>query len=181
MKLTRGAKRIAGGLVLLVLVLLAGYLNFYQRVQVIDARNPIIHMYEVSNQLQAVDASLKDGATGQRVYLTTLDERYLEPYSRATAGIKMLQALTTGDASHHQRINALSAKVNEEVADLRSTVKARPTQSERSKAFTADINDIITEIGTEQNQRLCTQMDTLTLESDKTFKANGYALDSSGF
>ena len=89
----------------------------------------LTHAYEVKTALAAVLAAITDAETGQRGYLITGDENYLERYRRGTAAIRhelaAIGALTSSDPDLHDRGIELNAPVERKLAELGETVELR--------------------------------------------------------
>jgi len=68
----------------------------------------VAHSYEVRVQIDRVQSVLADAETGQRGYLLTGLDSYLEPYTAAlqqvTAVLDSLRTLTADNAAQQQRI-----------------------------------------------------------------------------
>ena len=80
--LIRHATAIAIGTITL-LMLLAGLSFWRQEETSTEARGWLVHTYEVIEHIESLMSELKDAETGQRGYLLTADEGYLEPYEAA--------------------------------------------------------------------------------------------------
>ena len=96
MKATHKFTALLAGVVLLVaLGVVALFLSFRQIKEAADAR---AHSYAVITSADALLSALKDAETGQRGYLLTGDEAFLEPYMAVRDGIsghlKELRQLT---------------------------------------------------------------------------------------
>lgn len=104
--------------------------------------------------------TLLDAETGQRGYLLTADNRYLEPYNQAVqavpgdlAGLRKLLARHPGESGALARLNAL---VDEKMAALRHTVEMRRARgaaaaiavvlSDRGKQTMDDIRAVCADI-----------------------------------
>jgi signal transduction histidine kinase/DNA-binding response OmpR family regulator len=86
--------------------------------------------------INALRASLTDAETGQRGFLLTGEDRYLEPYRHARAAIpgllKSLGTATMSRPDQAKRIERLNPLVNEKLEELELTIELR-----RSKGFEA--------------------------------------------
>ncbi|MGH9559629.1 MAG: CHASE3 domain-containing protein, partial [Bryobacteraceae bacterium] len=85
---------------------------------------------EVVDRTNTLLSSLKDAETGQRGYLLTGDDRYLQPYRQALADIPVsLNALTSVAAGRNpelaHRVDSLRPLVQERLAELKETLDAR--------------------------------------------------------
>ena len=67
------------------------------------SRSLVKHALEVMQRAEELAGHLSDAETGQRGFLLTNDERYLEPYNAGRAGVErdtsMLRALTRDNES----------------------------------------------------------------------------------
>ncbi|AGA24735.1 response regulator [Singulisphaera acidiphila] len=96
-----------------------------------DARQ-VTHTHEVLSALGELLSLMKDAETGQRGYLLTGDDRYLEPYSSALARIDQrmgkFEGLIRDDSDHRTHLPALKANINTKLEELAETVELRRTQ-----------------------------------------------------
>jgi len=90
------------------------------------------HTYQVLGELEEVLSLVKDAETGQRGYLLTGDNRYLEPYNQARA---LLQAkmeefrrLVADNPSQQVYVQTLEPVVAQKLAELDTTIRLRQTQ-----------------------------------------------------
>ena len=114
------------GMTLLLLVLVAVMGN-YQTKQMNASDAWVTHTHEVIATLERVMNELKDAQTGQRGYLLTSNERYLEPYNdsaatRSSVALQKLQTLTADNAYQQANIVVLRGLVNEKLDELEETV-----------------------------------------------------------
>jgi CHASE3 domain sensor protein len=68
------------GFAIITLIAGSGYQN---ELRYTESRNRLIHTYEVIQQLQRTFSILQDGETGQRGYILTGQDSYLEPFYEA--------------------------------------------------------------------------------------------------
>jgi len=87
---------------------------------------------EVGDSVHALLSGLTDAETGQRGFLLTGEERYLNPYNRATGAIpdqlahlKSLLATRPGESANVVRLDSL---VDQKLAELRNTIELRRKQ-----------------------------------------------------
>lgn len=96
-----------------------------------DARQ-VTHTHEVLSALGELLSLMKDAETGQRGYVLTGDDRYLEPYSSALARIDQrmgkFEGLIRDDSAHRTHLPALKANINTKLEELAETVELRRTQ-----------------------------------------------------
>jgi PAS domain S-box-containing protein len=77
-------------------------------------------------------SAIKDAETGQRGFLLTGDQRYLQPYQQALARIPgalaQLTAQTRDDRRQADRVRLLTPLVSEKLAELKQTIEIRQSQ-----------------------------------------------------
>lgn len=95
-------------------------------------RAEIDRSYETQSQIQNIFSLLQDAETGQRGYVITGDERFLEPYDNATRQLgRQMQALDSlfanqpSQAENFARLEDLAAR---KLQSLQSGIAARQTQ-----------------------------------------------------
>jgi signal transduction histidine kinase/CHASE3 domain sensor protein len=96
----------------------------------------IIHSHEVIGTLDELLSSVKDAETGQRGFLLTGDERYLEPYRAAVLSLQgqiaTLAELTRDNAKQQARIKPLRLHVEAKLGELRETIDLRRGKGEEA-------------------------------------------------
>ena len=123
------AKSIFGFVLAIIAVIVIALLS-YQSLQNanMSARN-LAHSVEVLAQLESLLSTLKDAETGQRGYLLTGDERYLEPYSNARAELpnelNKVRPLLSGRAAQLRRLEILETVSKQKMDELESTIVER--------------------------------------------------------
>jgi CheY-like chemotaxis protein/CHASE3 domain sensor protein len=84
---------------------------------------------EVIDQLDAVLATLRDAETGQRGYLLTGDEAYLEPYAGARAALEQeltrLRELLGSDPDRMRKVEGLGQVAMQKMAEAQKTIDQR--------------------------------------------------------
>ena len=83
-----GAKIGAGFAVGLVIIVAIGVSAYVSTQRLIEENRRVTHTHEVIEGLEHVLSVLKDAETGQRGFILTGEERYLEPYNAATGEIQ---------------------------------------------------------------------------------------------
>ena len=96
-------------------------------VQGIDRQiTDVVHTYDVRNQARELTIALSEAESGQRGYLLTRDESYLEPYRRAAASIDTrlltLTALTRDDAEQAARVRVIASEIVAKTAEMSRTI-----------------------------------------------------------
>lgn len=111
---------------LLVIICMATYRITYD---LIENNSRTTHTYEVLTKLETTRSLLTDAETGQRGYLITGEEQFLEPYYSAAphieATIGALRRLTSDNPSQQQRIPALEQRVGNRLALIKEVIELR--------------------------------------------------------
>ncbi len=85
------------------------------------------HTKDVLAELEGVQTSITEAETGQRGFLITGEEVYLEPYHRASAALperlRRIEAMTVDDAEHARRARKLRELVLERLGQLDLAVR----------------------------------------------------------
>ncbi len=88
----------------------------------------VSHTHRVLTELEATLSTIKDAETGQRGYLLTGEERYLEPYhsaiDRVNVQVARLQQLIV-DKQQQQRTRDLKIAIDSKLAELEETINVR--------------------------------------------------------
>jgi CheY-like chemotaxis protein/signal transduction histidine kinase/CHASE3 domain sensor protein len=105
----------------------------YFNVQVLQADNAkIVHSHDVIRGLDALFSTMQDAETGQRGYLLTGNEKYLQPYedalARVHAQLSDITRLTADNANQQANIRELAPHVDAKLAELKQTIDLRRRQ-----------------------------------------------------
>ncbi|HKO16421.1 MAG TPA: CHASE3 domain-containing protein [Gemmatimonadaceae bacterium] len=116
-----------GGVAIVLLVLAALTFDGMQRLGV--SRDWVARSQQVVARVEMVLSDVQDAETGQRGFLLTGEERYLEPYRRALATLAVdtaaLRALTRDNPRQQQRLDALQPLIRDKLAELERTIVLR--------------------------------------------------------
>jgi methyl-accepting chemotaxis protein len=129
---TVGRRLIAGfGLSALTLVVVA--IISYRNANLLIENNALVeHSHQVRLQLADLLSELKDAETGQRGYVITGDDSYLEPYKSALAAIDTtladFQKLTVDSADQQRRLAAVRPIIDAKLAELKQVIDLRRSQ-----------------------------------------------------
>ncbi|MGH7230416.1 MAG: response regulator [Nitrospiraceae bacterium] len=97
-----------------------------------EANSWIAHTHVVLAELEATLSTVKDAEIGQRGYLLTGEDRYLEPYHASIRSMKTrldhLRTLTADNPAQQSRLISLQQVVTRAVAELNATVEVRRTE-----------------------------------------------------
>jgi signal transduction histidine kinase/ActR/RegA family two-component response regulator len=145
--------RIVRSVFLLVAIITAmdiGYLYLSgQRVSRIDAK--IIAAQGATDRVADVLSTLKDAETGQRGFLLTGKETYLEPYTAAIArlgdDLHTIDSLATIDGLAGNDVSRLKQLATDKLHELDQTIQIR-----RDKGLSASLDVVNSDVGMQQMQ-----------------------------
>ena len=152
----------------LALLILNAATSYRNTLKLLENERWVGHTHRVLTELEATLSTLKDAETGQRGYLLTGEERYLEPYHSAIARINQqvveLQQLTADNNRQQQRIRDLKIAIDSKLAELQETINLRRQQNleaalrevktDRGKQIMGDIRQQIATMTAEETQLL---------------------------
>ncbi|MCU0541368.1 MAG: CHASE3 domain-containing protein [Oscillatoriaceae cyanobacterium Prado104] len=126
--------QISAGIGFALALLVANAAISYRHTQKILANESLVrHTHQVLTALEATLSTLKDAETGQRGYLLTGEERYLEPYQSAIASINKqlanLQQLTAENNAQQQKLHSLKIAIDSKLAQLQKTIDLGRSQN----------------------------------------------------
>jgi PAS domain S-box-containing protein len=94
-----------------------------------DSEGWVTHTYQVMNSAESLRSLLEGAETGERGFLLTGEERYLEPYHSAVAalphGLKELKDLTSDNPLQQARCNELIQLTDERLSLLKQGIELR--------------------------------------------------------
>ena len=126
-------KRLAAGFGLagLTLLLISG-VAYLSTKNLIENDDWLIHTHAVRTDLADLTLALVNAETGQRGYIITGIDNYLEPYRTALVTIKTtvddVQKLTSDNPAQQQRWSSLAPLIDAKMAELQRTIDLRRTQ-----------------------------------------------------
>ncbi len=126
-------KRVAGGFGLASAILvLIGVISYQNTHIFIDTNNQLQKTQEKINKLEELLSEMKDAETGQRGYIITGQESYLEPYQAVIANIDRkiveLKDLITDQPSQQKQFATLESLIAAKLAILKQTIYLRQNQ-----------------------------------------------------
>ncbi|MEG4815380.1 CHASE3 domain-containing protein [Microcoleus sp. K5-D4] len=162
-------RQITAGIGMVVALLIFNAATSYRNtLKLIENERWVSHTHQVLTELEATLSTLKDAETGQRGYLLTGEQRYLEPYYSAIARINQqvvgLRQLTADNKRQQQRLRDLEIAIDSKLAELEKTINLRRQQnleaalrrvkSGRGKQIMGDIRQQIATMTAEETQLL---------------------------
>jgi len=123
---------LAGFCIATAILVFVGWQSYRNTARFAEAAQWREHTYEVLNSLDNAIGRLSDAETGQRGYLLTGDEAYLEPYRAAIKNIDQiigdLKNLTSDNPNQQKRIQILEPVVEKKLAELQMTIDLRKSE-----------------------------------------------------
>jgi signal transduction histidine kinase/DNA-binding response OmpR family regulator len=113
----------------IVFFVVSGFVAYQNIGTIRDNNQKVIQSQATVTALSEVLSSVQDAETGQRGFILTGNERYLEPYNAALAGIPArLAAIANAvrdNPGQQQRLTELTTRINEKLAELKETIELR--------------------------------------------------------
>ena len=130
-----GTRILLGYGIALLIVAVVGVVAYHATTELVDSADWVEHTHKVRVTLSDLLSSYKDAETGQRGYLLTGEERYLEPYDQALKNIdgqtQELRHLTADNPRQQARIATLQSLGADKLAELAETIALRRQGKER--------------------------------------------------
>jgi methyl-accepting chemotaxis protein len=140
------------GLVLVILIAI-GAVSYSSTAKFMYSADWVAHTYDVLDNLGGFLSGMTDAETGQRGYVITGQDRYLDPYRNALAAVdqrlKSLRKLTADNPAQQRRLDALEPLVGSKFAELQETITLR-----RDKGFEPAAKVVLTDKGKEAMDRI---------------------------
>ena len=129
MKMTVG-KKISAGFCLAIIALAAIGGTAYQSTrQLVETAGWVAHTEDVLRSLEEIISSLKDVETGQRGYVITGEDSFLEPnrdgLGRVESEVRNVRVLTKDNDKQQRRLDALEPLIAQRLAFSKEVVEAR--------------------------------------------------------
>ena len=127
-----GASLFIGVAAIMLVFVVSGFVS-YRNTRTLnqDARH-VTHTHEILWALSDLLSLIKDAETGQRGYLITGDDRYLEPYTKAVSYIDQqvidIERLISDKPDQLSRMPAIKEQIHTKLKELDETVVLRRTQ-----------------------------------------------------
>jgi CheY-like chemotaxis protein/signal transduction histidine kinase/CHASE3 domain sensor protein len=137
------------------------------------AAGRVTHTLQVMEQLETILSLAKDAETGQRGFLLTGEEPYLEPFANAKSqlpeGIHAAHDLVESDPVQAQRLENLDQAVKDKLAELNQTISLRRkgdtvgalsiTRSDHGKVLMDRIRSLVTTMSAAERAALGERQD----------------------
>ncbi len=169
--------KIGGGFALaLAILVVIGVVSYRSTTELIDSAQLKVHTYQVLQSLEGGLSTLENAETGERGYIITGKERFLEPYDAAVGTIdrefRHIRVLTADNPSQQRRLDTLDVLIKERMENLKMKVELRKKKgfqaalrevlSEKGKQMMDDIRKVVAQMENEENG-LLEQRDALVI------------------
>ena len=178
MKLNVSWKLYAGFGIALLIVGIISLVAFRGTQSLVKNQSDVNQTHDVLEELEHIVASLKDAETGQRGFLITGEDRFLEPYD---AGIGVLdehiasvQSLTSDNPAQQARIEEMKPFVAEKLDELAETIQLR-----RVEGFEAAQTVVLTDAGKNSADAIRRIIDEMTVEERDLLVVRAASTESS--
>jgi methyl-accepting chemotaxis protein len=157
-----------GFTVSLLAVLVVGTVGYFSIARLRSNTHQVNDTFTVIDRLSELMSDLKDAETGQRGYVLTGNDTYLEPYTAADASIysivKQLRDLTADNPDQGRRLDQASSLIQSKMAELKQTIDLRRGQgldaalkvieTNQGKVYMDKLRQIITDMENEERASL---------------------------
>jgi methyl-accepting chemotaxis protein len=183
MKWSIGAKIGSGfgfGLLILLIIGTSAYTN---TMHLLESSSWVTHTHQVLAKLEGLLSDLKDAETGQRGFIITGEDRYLQPYDIAVGRVQQTYQdvieFTKDNSTQQRRLAAFKGPLEARMAVLKETIEQRRgTQgfeaarqmvlSDRGKALMDELRKQVSEMEAEENTLLRQRTDAATHSASMT-------------
>jgi len=143
-------------------------LTYYITGQLTERNQWVIHTHETIQCAQNILSYLKDAETGQRGYLLTGNDHYLDPWRTAVANIRPqldnMRRLTADNDRQKDNIDQLETQANLKLDELHETIELRRTKgldealaivkTDRGKNYMDNARRIVSSMESQERQLL---------------------------
>ncbi|WP_414573674.1 response regulator [Nostoc sp. CCY 9925] len=131
-RLKIGTKIGAGFTLSLAILTSIGLISYQSTNELIQTSRQENHTYQVLSQIEELNLQLTNAETGQRGYIITGEQRYLEPYNATMQSLiqkfKELQKLTADNPNQQNRLEMLEPLLTERMAVMKNVIDLRRSQ-----------------------------------------------------
>ncbi len=156
----------------LVILISSSILSYLSITELLDSQKWVEHTVQVETGLNGIISSMKDAETGQRGFLLTGDDTFLEPYNGAQQlvndGITAVQILTRDNNSQQLEFPLLEKLVNEKFSLIGKTISDKkrgipPTALalNKGKIVMDSIRTVISTMITRENKLMVSRTDRM--------------------
>jgi methyl-accepting chemotaxis protein len=163
-----------------------GVVNLVAAGALLSDQKSVVHTYEVLRGVDTISSTLKDAETGQRGFLITGVQAYLQPYSeakdRVSSEIDVVAELTSDNPRQQDRITSLRSLVQAKFDEMQETVTLRGTKGFRAaqavvlqnkgKAVMDQIREVLTAMSGAESSLLKIRADSSSAQASQARWSN---------
>ncbi|MEH1969211.1 response regulator [Nostoc sp.] len=167
-----------------------GLISYQSTNELIETSRKESHTYQVLSQLEDLNLQLTNAETGQRGYIITGEQRYLEPYNAAIQVLNQkfreLQRLTVDNPNQQNRLDILQPLLTERMAVMKDVIDLRQSQgvelaqkailTDQGKQLMDKIQKIIQAMKAEENTLLKQRSAKAQAAAQKTIASIVYSI-----
>jgi len=167
-----------------------GLISYQSTNDLIETSRQENHTYQVLSQLEDLSLQVTNAETGQRGYLITGEQSYLEPYNAAInvldQKIKELQRLTADNPNQQRRLDILQPLITKKLDELKKTIDLRQNQgfeasqkivlTDQGKQLMGEIRKVILAMKTEENTLLKQRSEKAQAAAQETIASIVYSI-----
>jgi CheY-like chemotaxis protein/CHASE3 domain sensor protein len=162
----------------LILMIIIGAFS-YQSIDVLTENSrQVLHTQKVLETGEEIISKAKDLETGERGYLLSGKESYLEPYTDALGSIggatARLQQLTEENESQQKRVAELKSLIALKIKQLRDAIETR-----REKGLSESVKEMLTDSGKETMDQIRDVVDEIKNEDRRLLAIRNRKTDES--
>ncbi|MBD2103431.1 diguanylate cyclase [Leptolyngbya sp. FACHB-261] len=150
------------------LLVAIGAISYQSTIQLVESSAQIEQTLQTIEGLESLLSEMKDAETGQRGYVLTGTESYLEPYNTATQNVKKqvskLQQALGSEPRQKQQLDQIETLISQKLDIVQETIKLRRDENfesalqvirtNRGKLIMDNIRVLVGEAKAEQNEKL---------------------------
>ncbi|HYX15851.1 MAG TPA: response regulator [Nostoc sp.] len=167
-----------------------GLISYQSTNELIETSARESHTYQVLSQLEDLNLQLTNAETGQRGYIITGEQRYLEPYNGAievlNQKVNELQRLTADNPKQQNRLDILQPLLTERMAVMKDVIELRQSQgleasqkailTDQGKQLMDNIQKVIQAMKNEENALLKQRSQRAQAAGQKTIASIVYSI-----
>ncbi|MEH2128329.1 response regulator [Nostoc sp.] len=167
-----------------------GLISYQSTNELIETSGKESHTYKVLSQLEDLNLQLTNAETGQRGYIITGEQRYLEPYNAAIQVLNQkvgeLQRLTADNPNQQNRLDILQPLLTERMAVMKDVIELRQSQgleasqkavlTDQGKQLMDNIQKVIQAMKNEENALLKQRSDKAQAAGRQTLASIVYSI-----
>ncbi len=185
MKFSIGQKINAGFALALLILIVIGWASYQNATRFVETTEWVVHTHRVLEELETLLSLTRHAETGERGYLVTGEERYLERYHAALESVdqelKDLRKLTADDPRQQGKLDALEPLITARFALIKKTIELQRNQGPEAarqlvrtgegRKITDGIRKLIDQMKDEEDQLLQQRNEQEKAVAQKTIHA----------